>query len=398
MLEPPLESPAVVSSSGALQERFRRLRESEFPWTAETTYLNNASIGPIPERTRRVIDTFTAKRTAPYLLPDSDLQDTLDAARAAAARLINADVAEIALATNTSHGLNLAAGALPLRRGDTVLLSDKEFPANVYPWLLLRDRGIDVELAPTTPEGWPDEAYLLDRLGDPRVRVLSMSFVQFANGYRADLRRLGHACRDRGTFLVVDGIQGLGQQPLDVSETPIDILACGGQKWLLSPWGSGFVYVRRELLEVLEPVVTGWMAFQPTQDFSRLTDYDTVFHRDGRKFETVTLPFQDLAGMTESVSMLLELGIDRIAGYLKLLREPLVRSALEGRSCLASPLDPDHASGIVCVKPKRLVETFHKLNKANVVCSMREGTIRFSPHCYNTVDEMERVAAILDEP
>src|SRR3989475_7834397 len=121
-------------------------------------------------------------------------------------------------------------------------------------------QGIDVELAPCAAEGWPDEDYLIERLEDPRVRVLAVSFVQFSNGYRADLARLGAACRANGTFLVVDAIQGVGNSLLDVRETPVDLLACGGQKWLLSPWGSGFLYVRQGLVPGLEPAGTGGMA------------------------------------------------------------------------------------------------------------------------------------------
>src|SRR2546426_259869 len=219
---------------GRLRDQFRALRAAEFPWTADTVYLNNASIGPIPERTRRALDEFTAKRTAPHLLPDRELQAGLQAARVAVARFLNAEPDEIALATNTSHGLNLAARALPLQRGDVVLVSDREFPANVYPWMLLKKQGVEVELAPCAPEGSPDEDYLVERLHDPRVRVLAVSFVQFSNGYRADLARLGAACRANGTFLVVDGIQGVGNSPLDVRETAVDILACGA-----NPCSSG---------------------------------------------------------------------------------------------------------------------------------------------------------------
>src|SRR5438093_6507929 len=126
----------------ALRDQFRALRAAEFPWTADTVYLNNAAIGPIPERTRRALDEFTAKRTAPHLLPDRELQAGLQAARVAVARFLNAEPDEIALATNTSHGLNLAARALPLQRGDVVLVSDREFPANVYPWMLLKNQGV----------------------------------------------------------------------------------------------------------------------------------------------------------------------------------------------------------------------------------------------------------------
>jgi len=378
-----------------LSAAFRGVRSTEFPWTAETVYLNNASVGPLPERTRRVLDEFSAKRTAPHLLADRSLHGHLADARTAAARLLNADVSEIALATNTSYGLNVAALSLPIRPGEVVLVSDKEFPANVYPWLMLRERGVTVELAPTTTRGWPDEAYLLERLRDPRVRVLAVSHVQFSNGFRADLSSLGDACRANGTFLVVDAIQALGQCPLDVRTVPVDILACGAQKWLLSPWGSGFLYVRRDLIAHLEPKVAGWLAFEGTDDFTRLTDYDPTFRSDARRFELATLPFQDFLGMAESVGLLLELGVDRIQAYLRRVVRPLHDAAAAGTVELVSPTDGTHESAIVCVRTSHVAESFHALKQAGVVCVMREGAIRLSPHCYNTVEEMERVVKVL---
>jgi selenocysteine lyase/cysteine desulfurase len=360
------DSNVGASAPSELAHAFVRLRNAEFPWTAEATYLNNASIGPLPERTRGVVDAFTAKRTAPYQLPDKELQGVLREARRTVARLLNADVEEIALATNTSFGLNIAATSLPIAPGETVLVSDKEFPANVYPWLLLRERGVDVELAPVSAEGWPSEGYLLERL--------------------------------RGTYLVVDAIQALGQVPLDVRQTPVDVLACGAQKWLLSPWGSGFVYVRRELIPTLKPVMAGWFSFEGTGDFSRLTEYNTTFLADARRFEAGTLPFQDVAGMAESIGMLLEFGIDRIAAYLRELRRPLLAAAAEGAIGLCSPTDEGHASSIVCVKTENVAESYHALRQAGVVGALREGSIRLSPHCYNTVDELERVVDILRGP
>lgn len=380
----------------ALRESVPALRASEFPWTADTTYLNNASIGPIPERTRRALDEFTARRTAPHLLPDRDLQAVLQQARATIAQLINAQPGEVALATNTSHGLNLAARALPLQAGDVVLVSDKEFPANVYPWLLLRKQGVAVELAACTAQGWPDEDYLVERLADPRVRVLAVSFVQFANGYRVDLARLGAAARANGTFLVVDAIQGVGNSVLDVRATPVDILACGGQKWLLSPWGSGFVYVRQELVSALEPAVVGWMAFEGTEDFSRLTDYSPTLRPDARRFEMVTLPFQDFYGMSESLRLLLEVGIRDIAELTRGLHEPVLRWAHERGVRVVSPRDEAHRSAILCIAPPKPAEAYHAIKRARVVCSLREGAIRLAPHCYNTLEEMEKVVEVLD--
>jgi len=390
-----IDSVVAQPEAASLQEPFRALRNNEFPWTAESVYLNNAGIGPIPERTRRVLDELTARRTAPYLLETRDLHAALQETRVTVARLLNAQPEEIALSTNTTYGLNMAAGGLPLAAGDRVVLSDREFPANVYPWLQLKARGIEVELVPTTPEGWPDEARLAERVRDPRVRVLAISYVQFASGYRADLEYLGSLCRANGVYLVVDAIQALGQLPLDVQRAPVDIVSCGGQKWLLSPWGSGFLYVRRELIPQLTPVVVGWMAFEGTDDFSQLTRYNPALREDARRFELATIPFQDLLGMNESLKLILELGVDRIAAYVRTLREPLYQLARRGELKLASPTDPERDSAIVCAVPERVAETYHALKKAHVVCALREGTIRLSPHCYNTVEEIEKVAGIL---
>ena len=224
------------------------LRSAEFPWADETTYLNNASIGPLPERTRVALDEFNRRRTMPFRLPDRDLFGTLRESRRLVSELLSVAPEEIALTVNTGFGLSMAARALPLEPGNIVLVSDREFPANVYPWMRLKELGVEMELVPTTVEGWPDEARLLERLTDPRVRVLAVSLVQFSSGYLADLASLSEATRRSGAYLVVDAIQGVGQIPVDLSATQVDVLACGAQKWLLSPWGSGFVYVRRELI------------------------------------------------------------------------------------------------------------------------------------------------------
>jgi cysteine desulfurase / selenocysteine lyase len=265
----------------------------------------------------------------------------------------------------------------------------------VYPWMLLKDSGVTLELAPTTTEGWPDEGYLLDRLSDPRVRVLAVSLVQFSNGYTIDLARLSEATRASGTFLVVDAIQGLGQVPVDLRRTPVDVLATGAQKWLLSPWGSGFVYVRQALIRDLRPAITGWMAFEGTDDFSRLTQYNDTLRGDARRFELITLPYQDFAGMNTSVGLLLELGIDRIVAHLRTLQEPVLAWARKSGARIGSP-QGDHQSAILCIAPGNVGEAFRGLKAARVICSMREGAIRLSPHAYNTIDEMERVVEILE--
>jgi selenocysteine lyase/cysteine desulfurase len=227
------------------------------------------------------------------------------------------------------------------------------------------------------------------------VRVLAISWVQFSTGFRADLARLSEACRANGTWFVLDAIQGIGQIPIDVRKTPVDILACGAQKWLLSPWGSAFTYVRRELIPRLDPVLVGWNAFAGTEDYSKLTEYDTAFKPDARRYELGTLPYQDFYGMVESLGMILDLGVDRIAERNRSLREPLLEAAGRGEIEISSPTDPVHDSSIVCISPDHVAEAFLHLKKANVICALREGRIRLSPHWYNTIDEVEKALAIL---
>jgi selenocysteine lyase/cysteine desulfurase len=335
------------------------------------------------------------RRARPFELTHDDLFGAFAAARSAFAGLINAAPQEIALATNTSFGLSVAADALPWSPGDIVLVSQKEFPANVYPWKRLGHRGVTLELVPVTAEGWPDEARLLSRLADPKVRCLAVSLTQFANGYTVDLARLSAETRARGQFLVVDAIQALGQMPFDVQAVPVDILSCGAQKWLLSPWGSGFLYVRRELIPALDPSITGWMAFEGTDDFTRLTEYRETLRADARRFELITLPFQDFVGMLESVALLRELGIDAIQRHLLALQAPVLEWADRRSVRVMSPRGA-RGSGMVCLAPPRLDASYRALREARIYCSQREGALRISPHCYNTPDEMARLTAVLD--
>jgi len=370
------------------------LREAEFPWTRDTIYLNHAGIGPIPERARRALEDYARERVAPTRLTDDRLMAVLSAGRAKAARLIGADPAEIALTTNTSFGLNLAARMLPLAPGDIVLVSDQDFPANVFPWRQIEDRGVRLEILPRTAAGWPDEARMLERMQDGRVKVLAVSHVEFHTGYRLDLDGLGAAARATETFFVVDAIQALGHVPLDVSTTPVDILSCGAQKWLLSPWGSGFMYVRRGLIQQLESPLAGWNAYEGNQNFSTLVDYGGKLHSDARRFELWTLPYQDLLGMTLSLDLLDELGIERIEEHIAQIGRPVREWAHRAGVRLKSPEGP-RDSGIISLVAADIPEGLATLRAAGVATCVREGGLRLAPHCYNTIEEMERVAELL---
>ncbi len=375
------------------------LRTREFPWAArgDAIYLNNGSTGPLPRRTVDALADFNERRAAPYLITDEVQFGTLRRSRELVARLINAQPQDVALMVNTSYGINLAARALPIQSGDVIITSDREFPANIYPWMALAGKGISLERIPCV-DGLPDEEALLRALDRPRVKVLATSWVSFATGYRVDLARIGAACRERGIYFVVDAIQGLGALTLDLARTPVDILACGAQKWLLSPWGTGFVYVRPELVQRLEPQAVGWMATRASENFASLVDYDLTYLPDARRFEVITVPFQDFSGLNASLELLFELGPSAAAAHVAELAARIVDWAQRRADVtLITPADADRRAGIVTLRPRDTDASAARLTQAGVVFSLREGGIRLSPHCYNTRDEVDAALGVLDE-
>lgn len=374
------------------------LRRREFPWAArgDAIYLNHASTGPLPACTAAAVTEWTARRAEPWRIRDEDLFGTLARVRDLAARLIGAEAGEVACMPNTTYGLNLAARALPLGPGDVVLTFDKEFPANVYPWMALADRGVRLELVPAGPDGLPDEPALLRALERPEVKVLTVSWVQFQTGYACDLAALGAACRARGAYFVVDAIQGLGPRTLDVRAAGIDLLACGAQKWLLGPWGTAFVYVRRELVQQLRPADMGWLAVRGADNFARLTDYDPTLRDDARRFEVLTLPFHDFAGLAESLALVHALGPASVAAHVAALADRIVRWAdRRDDITLVTPADRARRAGIVALRPRDPAAAARRLTAARVAHSVREGAVRLSPHGYNTADEVDLALAAL---
>lgn len=373
------------------------LRRTEFAGLGTAAYLNAASVGPLPERARGAVDAFHRRRSRVHELDEADFAEPLRRCRRAAALLVGAEADEIALGGNTSYGINLAALALPLERGRCIVTVEGEFPANVYPWMAQQARGARFELLPLDGRGRPDEERLLERLDGGDVAVLALSAVQFATGYRADLARLGRACRERGIFFVVDAIQALGQVPIDVRAMQIDVLATGGHKWLCGPFGTGFAYVRRELHEVLEPRVIGWTAMQACEDFTRLTDYRWGFVPDARRYEVGTPPFAELLGLAHSLELLLEVGVDAVERHVTALLAPLVERlrALPAVE-IVSDLRPGRRSGIFCFRPPAADALYRALRAADVHCAVREGAIRLSPHLYNTAADIERVIDVLE--
>lgn len=383
----PLTSPLDASA----------VREREYAWMANdpAIFLNAASVGPMPQSAVDVASRWSALRARPHRIPMTLMNDAAATARAQFAALVGADADEIALMTNTTYGLNLAARALPLRPG-VILTFDGEFPSCVYPFQALGSRGISLEFIPRK-DGLPDEDTLVAAIARPDVVAVVISWVQFATGFVADLARIGAACRAHGVFFIVDGIQGCGVRPIDLHALPIDIFASGAQKWQLSPWGTGFVYVRRELIQSLEPLDVGWACMKRTTDYTRLTDYEYDFFDDARRFEVITLAYHDFAVANASTALLLELGVAQVAAHIERLGDRIVAWATSRSDVrLVTPAHASRRAGVVSFAADGLSAMTQRLEANQVVHTVREGAIRLSPHVYNSADEIDGVLRILD--
>lgn len=386
-----------IDSKGTPPFDAAALRAREYAWmnSSDNIYLNAASTGPLPQSAVDTSDKWTRLRQQPQHIPLSLMQDEAAKARRQYGALIGADENEIALMTNTTYGLNLAARALPLRPG-TILTFDGEFPSCVYPFMALSSRGVSLELV-TKRDGVPDEDLLVKKIGRGDVVAVVVSWVQFANGYVADLERIGNACRAAGAFFVVDGIQGCGVRSIDVHALPIDMFASGAQKWQLSPWGTGFVYVHKDLIETIDPIDVGWACMTASSDYGRLTDYEFDFYKDARKFEVITIPYADFAVSNASTRMLLDAGVANVEAHVKSLIDRVITWADSRADVhLVTPVDPSRRAGVFSFTPKDIEAVGARLKRGQVTYVQREGAIRFAPHCYNTLEEMDRVIALLD--
>jgi selenocysteine lyase/cysteine desulfurase len=364
-------------------------------------FLNAASYGPLPASSLQALESYHARRAAASLGPD-DFGAVLPAAREQAARLVGAAAGEIALVPNTNVGVNIAASIARQRmvNGDRragIIISRGEFPANVYPWLALEAHGFQVRFVATDALGRPREEALFEALAERDVAVLALSAVQFATGWRAPLERFGQYCRERDILFAVDAIQAAGVVPIDVRAAAIDVLACGAQKWLCSPFGTGFTFVRNELCRRWQPEQPGWLSFGAAADFGRLCSYEYDLYEDARRFEVGTLAYPEFIAMAGALRLVNGLGVDTVWQHVRSLLQPLLDWG-DARSdvTITSATDEDHRSGILCLRTRDVAGSYDALARAHVTCVLREGAIRLSPHFYNTAAEIAEVLELLE--
>lgn len=358
---------------------------TRFPFlSGGTIYLDHAAIGPVPRSSREAVEAYLRERSDGGINLFHAFLKTHAETKRTIGDLIHAAPDRIAFCDNTSNGLNILASGFPWKSGDRVLLTDVEFPANVYPFLNQKRHGVEIDYLKWTPQGFGVEA--VERALTPRTRVLSISYVQFLHGCRSDLAAIGALCRKKGVLLSVDAIQAAGAVPIDVQAMHIDFLSCGSQKWLLSTEGAAFVYVSENAQEHIRQAYLGWLSINDffTDFFRHRLDLDPT----ARRYEGGTLNVAGIICLRESIRLLLDAGIKRIERHLQGLTQLCVDRIRQEGAELLTPEDPAARAGIVSVRLPGAQQTFERLQREGIIVSLREGCIRFSPHFYNTEDEV----------
>lgn len=362
-----------------------------FPIVRHQAFFNHAGIAPIAAPVAETLAAFYRECAEQAGAGYPRWQRHLAAVRHSAATMIGAATEEIAFTGNTSTGLALIAESFPWREGDAVLVPVPDFPANVYPWLHLKRRGVRVRYL-ERQQGRLTPGMIAEALR-PDVRLLPLSSVDYASGYAADLPEIGELCRKHQVILAVDAIQSLGVLPLDVRAAGIQLLAAGGHKWLCGPLGSGLLYVAADLPVQLTPALVGWKSVVEPEDF-RL---HFTLGGDAARFEPGTVNYGGIFGLGKAIELLLEVGIDRVRERVFALLDVLASGLQERGLEIATSLAAGERSGILCfVPPGEPKRVFQGLAGRQVTVALRDGRIRLAPHFYNDESDVERLFAALD--
>lgn len=366
------------------------LRRAEFPVSERKVFLAHAAVSPLPRRVIAAVQHYLEAAGGDdqeAVVPDATLQET----RALAARLIEATPREIAFTGSTSMGLGMVAAGLPWRAGENVVCYKEDYPANVYPWMNLAVRGVEVRFVIPKIYGkiTVDDLHCVV---DDRTRLVSLSSVHFLSGWRLAVDTIGSYLRDRGILFCLDGIQSFGA--LRTSVRHVDFAAADAHKWLLGPIGVAILFVRGEHHEHFRPPLVGWHnALCP--EF--ITRDEVVFRADARRYEPGSLNLAGIIGLRAALQLINELGIDAIEQRVLALALHVINECRKRDFTVLGPVEMDGLSGIVSVKHRGLnAETLHRWwLGSGIHTSLRKTArgstwLRFSPHAYNLESELEQ--------
>ncbi len=372
------------------------LRQQEFPVTRDKVFLGHAGVCPLPRCVTEAVSNYAREAGTGdqehFIWPG-----VIEDGRKLGAQLLHCQPEEVAFVGPTSLSLSLIASGLKFRKGDNILIYFDDYPSNVYPWLALAERGVEVRLMNTRGLG---QIRPMDVMGqvDENTKLVALASCHFISGHRLDINAIGKYLRSRGILFCLDAIQTLGAFPTTVEY--VDLLAADAHKWLLGPCGAGLLYVRREVQAQFTPPIYGWHNV-------RCPDYvaqETItFRNDARKYEAGTHNLLGVVGLMAAMKMLLEVGVDNIARELRRKREFLV-PALQARgfAVLNAEATPESGGSITSFfSPGNNLTALHaRLSAANVLTSLRtdragQKYIRLSPHFYNTDAELQRLVELL---
>jgi selenocysteine lyase/cysteine desulfurase len=364
-------------------DNFSDLR-AQFPVTDSQIYLNHAAVAPLVRPAAEAMKKFADDGMLYGSLHYQTWLDTYEGVRSAAARMVNVTPAEIALMKNTSEGIATIAMGLDWRPGDRIVAFKEEFPANQYPWRRLESKGVKIDwLSVTDP---------LDKIDAAAkgARLLTISFVQYLTGYRADLRAIGEICHRHGVIYFVDAIQGLGVFPLDARACHIDALAADGHKWLLGPEGCAILYISRELQEQVEPVEFGWTNVAGYNDYGAR---DMALRKDAGRYECGTLNTIGCFGLRASMEFLLSVGAERMGPMIQALGDQIAEGARRKGYEVLGERTPETGAGIVSFRKAGVDSTavVGYLKEQKISAAARAGWVRTSPHFYITAEEIDKV-------
>lgn len=368
---------------------------TEFPVTNTYIYMNHAGVAPLSRRASKAMRAFIDDATINGAVNVESWIETAEQCRASAAQLINADATEIAFMKNTTQGILIAANGIDWGEGDNVVTTAVEFPANVYPWWSLKERyGVETRMVPEKD----GRIHLEDIISsiDENTRVVTISHVEFASGFRNDIKAIGEICHERDIWFVLDAIQSLGAIDVDVKSSYVDILAADGHKWLLAPEGAAIFYCANDKLERLINTNIGWASVVNPRDF---LNYDLTQKPDATRFEEGSYNSIGLYGLHAAIEFLLEVGITNIKTQILQLTQNLIEGLETKGYRVITPKPNSERAGIVVFESNRHTpeELFEMLNKKNIITAERGNGLRVSPHFYNTEAEIECLLDVLPE-
>jgi cysteine desulfurase / selenocysteine lyase len=363
-----------------------------FPISDDDIYVNHAAVSPLSTRVTAAITDILQHLSAGKIDLFSLLLEKRLELKNNLAQLIHADPGCIAIVTNTSEGLNWLTASLDWKKGDRILLVQDEFPANIYPFMNLKRLGVELDFVPVRNGKILVED--IQKLITRRTRLLSISFVEFLNGFRNDLAAIGAVCKKHDVIFSVDGIQGIGALPLDVQKCRIDFICAGGHKWLMSPQGCGFMYIAPELHARMEPVFAGWLSVKNSWNF---LDYQLNFLDNAERYEIGTPNFIGIIGAVAATGLLVEVDPQRIQSHLLQLGDVLIEGLTElGLTYIGSTIREER-SGIYSFSSAGTEDLFKFLSNNRVHLSLRNKIVRFSPHFYNSGKEMTDIIGLCQQ-